>query len=100
MYIVPVLAACLAVTILALLAAIRLATHGAGSPDRLARVEAKIDRLLAELDVTYDPMAALPANVKAALDRGETIEAIKLLRQATGMGLKDAKDRIDLARAK
>jgi ribosomal protein L7/L12 len=45
-------------------------------------------------------VGGLPANVKAALNRGETIEAIKLLRQATGMGLKDAKDRIDLARAK
>lgn len=38
---------------------------------------------------------ALPANVVDAIDRGEPIEAIKLLRQATGLGLKEAKDLID-----
>jgi hypothetical protein len=30
-----------------------------------------------------------------ALDNGRTIEAIKLLRQETGLGLKEAKDAID-----
>ncbi len=38
---------------------------------------------------------ALPANVVDAIDRGESIEAIKLLRQATGLGLKEAKDLVD-----
>lgn len=38
---------------------------------------------------------ALPADVLAALDRGQTIEAIKLLRTFTGLGLKEAKDAID-----
>lgn len=33
--------------------------------------------------------------VIAALDNGRTIEAIKLLRQETGVGLKEAKDIID-----
>jgi ribosomal protein L7/L12 len=36
-----------------------------------------------------------PADVRAALQRGETIEAIKLLRHATGLGLKECKDAID-----
>lgn len=40
---------------------------------------------------------ALPAEVRAALARGNKIEAIRLLREATGLGLKDAKDRIDAA---
>jgi ribosomal protein L7/L12 len=38
---------------------------------------------------------SLPANVLEALHHGQTIEAIKLLRQATGLGLKEAKDAVD-----
>lgn len=38
---------------------------------------------------------SLPANVLAALERGGTLEAIKLLRESTGLGLKEAKDVID-----
>lgn len=34
------------------------------------------------------PEAALPPEVAAALERGQVIEAIKLLRQAKGLGLK------------
>lgn len=67
--------------------------------DAIARVEAKLDTLLAQLDVKYDPVGDLPADVQDALDRGQKIEAIKRLRQATGLGLKEAKDRIDLASA-
>jgi ribosomal protein L7/L12 len=37
----------------------------------------------------------LPADVLAALQRGSSIEAIKLLRESTGLGLKEAKDIID-----
>jgi len=41
------------------------------------------------------PINQLPADVLDALRRGDTIEAIKLLRQSTGLGLKEAKDVID-----
>jgi ribosomal protein L7/L12 len=41
----------------------------------------------------------LPANVAAALARGNKIEAIKLLRQATGLGLAEAKHVIDAVSA-
>lgn len=37
----------------------------------------------------------LPDSVLQALQEGQTIEAIKLLRQSSGLGLKEAKDRID-----
>lgn len=40
-------------------------------------------------------MNPLPTDVLAALQDGNTIEAIKRLRQATGLGLKEAKDAID-----
>ena len=38
---------------------------------------------------------SLPPEVLAALDEGHTIEAIKRLRTATGLGLKESKDLID-----
>ena len=41
------------------------------------------------------PNSPLPADVRDAVARGQTIEAIKLLRAATRLGLKDAKDAID-----
>lgn len=41
------------------------------------------------------PKTQLPPDVQAALGRGDKIEAIKLLRAATGLGLKEAKDVID-----
>jgi len=43
---------------------------------------------------------ALPADVESALRRGNKIEAIRLLRGHTGLGLKEAKDTIDAAAGK
>ena len=40
----------------------------------------------------------LPAEVVAALQAGRTIEAIKLLRQMHGVGLKEAKEAVDAQR--
>jgi ribosomal protein L7/L12 len=37
----------------------------------------------------------IPVPLRAALQRGDIIQAIRLLREATGLGLKDAKDVID-----
>jgi ribosomal protein L7/L12 len=42
-----------------------------------------------------DPSGPLPADVLEAVERGHTLEAIKRLRAATGLGLKEAKDAID-----
>ena len=41
----------------------------------------------------------LPPNVLAALQRGRKIEAIRLLREANGMGLKEAKEAVEAAQA-
>jgi len=38
---------------------------------------------------------ALSSEVIEAIERGNKIEAIKLLRESTGLGLKEAKDIID-----
>ena len=40
-------------------------------------------------------LAPLPPDVLEALEKGQTIEAIKRLRRATGLGLKEAKDLVD-----
>ncbi|WP_213953998.1 MULTISPECIES: ribosomal protein L7/L12 [unclassified Variovorax] len=37
----------------------------------------------------------LPPEAIAAIDRGEWIEAIKLVREHTGLGLKEAKDAVE-----
>ena len=37
----------------------------------------------------------LPPEVSAALQRGQKIEAIKLLRELKGLGLKEAKEAVD-----
>ena len=39
--------------------------------------------------------APLPADVLEALEQGQTVEAIKRLRTATGLGLKEAKEAVD-----
>jgi ribosomal protein L7/L12 len=63
----------------------------------LTRVEAKLDLLLRNAGLQYDPYADLPAPVVEALRRGDKIEAIKHFRQTTGAGLKDAKEFIEEA---
>lgn len=47
---------------------------------------------------TSHPQRMLPANVQAALDRGEFVTAIKLLRESSGVGLAEAKQAIDRLR--
>jgi ribosomal protein L7/L12 len=42
-----------------------------------------------------DTVPPIPDDVLDAVKRGNTIEAIKRLREATGLGLKEAKDVID-----
>ena len=63
--------------------------------DRLSRLEGKVDALLRANGVNYDPFSTVPASVQQALEQGEYILAIKRLREATGLGLKEAKEAID-----
>ena len=66
---------------------------------RLARLERKLDALMAHLDVDYDDVKALrkavPEDVLEFIDKGESIRAIKAYRQATGASLVNAKYVID-----
>lgn len=58
---------------------------------RIHRINAKLDALLAEAGIDFDPLADVGADVREALERGDKIAAIKLYREATGESLKDAK---------
>ncbi len=61
----------------------------------LSRVDAKLDLLLKQANLEFDPFQNLPREVTDALQRGEKIEAIKHYREATGVGLKEAKDFVE-----
>lgn len=63
--------------------------------DRLSRLDAKVDALLKASAVEFDALRDVPADVREALEQGNTILAIRRFRQATGVGLKEAKDFVD-----
>ncbi|MEU6140230.1 ribosomal protein L7/L12 [Streptomyces sp. NPDC047081] len=60
---------------------------------RVARVERKLDLILGHLGLREDePWSAEVADLVRA---GKKIEAIKMYREATGVGLKEAKDAVE-----
>jgi hypothetical protein len=61
---------------------------------RLSRTDAKLDALLKHFEIEFDPMAGVSEEIDEALKRGDKIQAIKLYREATDVGLKEAKDYI------
>jgi ribosomal protein L7/L12 len=66
---------------------------------RLAVLEQQVRFLSQTLEVACPPFgsdaAGLPAEVVELAHRGRKIEAIKLLRELTGMGLAEAKATLD-----
>ena len=64
-----------------------------GAP--LYRIEAKLDLLLKQANIKFDPYANLPGEIAEAVRAGQKIQAIKLYRQSSGVGLKEAKDFIE-----
>lgn len=65
---------------------------------RLSRVDAKLDALLRNAGVTFDEYQDVPPDVREALQQGRTVLAVKLIRQTTGVGLKEAKELVDEVR--
>lgn len=63
--------------------------------EQLSWAEEKSDARPDRRGVAYDPVADVPAGVREALDQGEFILAIKRLREATGIGLKEAKEQVE-----
>lgn len=66
--------------------------------NRLSRLDAKVDALLKNAGIQFDEYQDVPADVREALERGDTILAIKHFRIATGTGLKEAKAFVDEVR--
>jgi len=62
---------------------------------RLAVVDTKQDLLLAHFGLQFDPYKNVPPAVAEALRSGNKIEAIKRYREATAVGLKEAKDFVE-----
>ena len=84
-------AGCLVLLLVSLAALGRLQQRVAA----LSRVETKLDLLLANSGVEYDPLGGASPDIAEALRRGDKIGAIKRYRNATGVGLKDAKDYVE-----
>lgn len=61
----------------------------------IARVDAKVDALLAHAGIRFDPYKDVPPAVAAAIERGEKIEAIRQYRMASGVDLKTAKEFVE-----
>ena len=58
---------------------------------RLGRIEAKLDLLMRNAGIEFGPYAGLPTQVVDALNRGDTLEAIKFYCFARGVSFKEAK---------
>lgn len=65
-----------------------------GDRARLARIEQKLDMILAELGLKYAPPQQ-DSWQELANDPGQKIAAIKAYREQHGVGLKDAKDAVE-----
>jgi ribosomal protein L7/L12 len=63
---------------------------------RLRRLEEQVGLLSERLGLPFDdPAAGMPAEVVELARSGKTIQAIKLYRELTGVGLGEAKDFVD-----
>jgi hypothetical protein len=58
---------------------------------------ATLDLLLKQANLKFDPYASVSDDIVKALRANQKIEAIKLYRQVTGVGLKEAKEFIRAA---
>jgi len=61
----------------------------------ISRIDAKVDALLAQAGIRFDPYKDVPPAVAAAIQRGEKIEAIRQYRMASGVDLKTAKEFVE-----
>jgi hypothetical protein len=59
------------------------------------RIEAKLDLLLKQANIKFDPHANIPRECVDALRAGQRIRAIKLYMESTGIGLREAKEFIE-----
>jgi hypothetical protein len=76
-----------------------ISTMYSSDDDRIVRLERQVDFLFRRLGIDPDLALAqddeLPAALYDAIGRGKLVQAIKIYREATGVGLKEAKDAVD-----
>lgn len=65
---------------------------------RLAAIDRKLDAILAHLGIEHEQPEL--RHVEELLSRGKTIAAVTACREATGAGLKEAKDEVDRLRGR
>ena len=63
-------------------------------------LEKKVDAMMAHIGMTYDPYHDVPEAIHEHIRKGNTIDAIKLYRQWSGAGLRDAKDAVEEMRSR
>jgi hypothetical protein len=85
----------MAVVVFRRLRAAQLRGHVVDLSRSQRRTEAKIDLLLKQAGLSYDPRANVPPGVLEALRAGQKIEAIRQYRMATGVDLKTAKEFVE-----
>ena len=61
----------------------------------LGAINTKLDLLLENAGIEFDPYKDLPREIVEAVQRGNKIEAIKRYRTHTGAGLREAKNFIE-----
>ncbi|HET6251883.1 MAG TPA: hypothetical protein VFE47_29630 [Tepidisphaeraceae bacterium] len=83
------------VTIFLILVAMKRLSYIEKQIAPLSLMNAKIDLLLKQARIEFDPRSHILTEIKTALQRGEKIQAIHYYRQASGVGLKEAKDYVE-----
>lgn len=62
---------------------------------QLSRIDAKLDMLLKQAELEFNPLEHVKQDVIDAIRRGDKIEAIRLYRETNDVGLKDAKEYVE-----
>lgn len=60
-----------------------------------SRIEAKLDLLLKQAHIEFNPYAGVSPEIAEAVRNGEKIKAIKLHRRSTGAGLAESKELVE-----
>jgi|GEM_PF-1216160 len=72
-----------------------LAQRIARQASRIGRLEAKVDLLLNQAGLEYDPFRQVSDEIIGHLRAGNKIAAIKAYRAQSGVGLKEAKEYVE-----
>ena len=63
---------------------------------KLSQLGSKVDLLMKNANIEFSPLDLITDEVRTALLDGDKITAIKIYRETTGAGLREAKDAVEL----